>query len=68
MAEIRRLPAGWLDEVLEAKAYRTAKSIVDAADTKEAKDRIPHTPLFSLVKEITQDVVLEEMERRRANG
>jgi hypothetical protein len=65
VAEIKRLPVGWLDEVLEAKAYRSAKAMVDAADTKAAQERLPTTALYELVKEITEDLAIEEMELRK---
>lgn len=65
VAELRRQPAGWIDEVLEAKAYRQAKSLVDAADTEDARKRLPSTPLFEVVKEITQDLAIQEIARRQ---
>lgn len=52
LRELRRLPAGVLEEVLEAKAYQQAKAMTDAADTGEARKRLPRTPLFELVSEI----------------
>ncbi len=63
-AEVARLPAGFLDEVLEARAYRQAKSMTDEADTPEARKRLPKTPLFKLVPVIERDIALEEIESR----
>jgi hypothetical protein len=53
--------------VLEAKAYRQAKGMVDAADTTEARKRLPKSPLFTLVDEIEGDLAQEEIDRN-ANG
>jgi predicted lipid carrier protein YhbT len=59
LSELRRLPVGLLEEVLEAKAYRQAKEMVDAAKTEEAQKRLPKTSLFTLVKTIEIDLVEE---------
>lgn len=64
IAEIERTPPGWVQEVLEARAYRQAKHAMDAADTPEAAKRLPTTPLFQWVREIEEALVLEEMENR----
>lgn len=60
--EVLRLPSGLLDDVLEAKAYRQVKAMVDAADTDAARERLPKTRLFLLVDEIDEELVLEETE------
>jgi hypothetical protein len=56
MAEIDRLPVGLLSEVLEARAYRQAKAMREAAeqasDPAEAIKALPRTPIFALVSEI----------------
>jgi len=65
LAEIQRLPTGLLDEILEVKAYKQAKSMTDAADTTEARKRLPDTPLFHLVSEIDMDLAAEEVAKRR---
>jgi len=62
--ELERLPTGMLDEVLEAKSYRYAKELVDAADTDEARKRLPKTPLFLLVDEIDGELAEEEIAAR----
>lgn len=62
-----RLPVGLLEEVLEARAYEQAKSMTDAADTSEARKRLPQTPLFEMVKDIEFALADEEMQAR-SNG
>lgn len=63
--EIDRLPVGFLDEVLEAKYYRQAYHMTQEADTAEAIQRLPKTPLFAMVKAITLALAGEEIEERR---
>lgn len=62
-AETQRLPAGYLARLLEVRAYRKAKGMVDAVDGEEAEKRLPRTPLIRLVKAITEELMLEEMGR-----
>ncbi len=59
LGELRRLPAGFLEEVIEARAYRSIKSVVEAADSKEARERLPTSRLYRLVEEIETDLILE---------
>jgi hypothetical protein len=68
LREVLSQPVGWVDEVLEANAYRHAKAMVDAADTEDARRWLPRTPLFQLVREIDMDLAADAMERKRANG
>ena len=56
LAEYDRLPTGFLEEVLEAGAYREAKARTDAADTKAAVKHLPTTRLYKLVQEIDRDL------------
>jgi len=56
-----RAPAGLLEEILEARAYDQAKAMTDAADTADARKRLPQTPLFDLVKAIEFDLAHREM-------
>jgi hypothetical protein len=55
-AELDRMPVGWLSEVLEARAYRQAKSMREAAEQSsnpsEAIKALPQTRIFGLVAEI----------------
>ena len=41
--EIDRLPAGMLDEVVEARHYRRAKAMVDAATTEADRKQLPES-------------------------
>ena len=66
IAEIERMPVGFVQEVVEARAYRQAKHITDAVDTPEAAQRLPTTPLFQKVREIEEALVLEAMEAEHA--
>lgn len=56
--EWRRVPAGFLEEILEGRAYRAAKRVYDRAAT--AAD-VPDDPMIDLVKAI-------EFELQRADG
>jgi hypothetical protein len=58
-AEIERQPVGFLEEVLEARAYRQAKDMTEAADTPDARKRLPRTPLFELVPVIEGELYQE---------
>ncbi len=60
------MPVGLLDEVLEAKAYRQAKEMIDAATTEEAQKRLPKDGLFKMVKDI--DLLLAEEWRKKHRG
>jgi len=62
LSEIDRLTVGVLEEVLEARSYRQAKGMTDAADSPEARRRLPQTPLFALVTEIEFALIQEERE------
>jgi hypothetical protein len=66
--EVLRLPAGLLDEVLEAKAYREAKAMTDAAETTEARQRLPQTPLFALARTIEMALAREALEKKKAQA
>lgn len=63
LAEVDRLPVGYLEELLEVKAYVQAFRMVDAADTKEAADRLPKDELVELAKEIALDLAQEWREQ-----
>jgi len=60
--EWRNAPAGWIEEVLEARAYEQAKAMTDAADTTEARKRLPTSRLFALVTEIEFDLAQEDID------
>ena len=63
-AEIDQQPAGFLEEILEAKAYRKVKEMRDAADTQEARMRLPKTPLFLLASQIDMDLAAEALKKK----
>ena len=54
-----------MGEVLEAGTYRQAVQMIDAAETREARERLPQTPLFALAHEIRGEWMLAEMQRRK---
>lgn len=62
LREIDRLPVGLLDEIIEAKCYQQAKALTDAADTAEARKRLPRTPIFEWVTTIEFALAQEEMD------
>lgn len=58
-AETQRLPAGLLEEILEARAFATAKSLLDYAPDPK---KVPNTPMVQLVKDVMQDAAQEEID------
>ena len=52
LQELERWPAGVLGELLEARSYRRMKELYDAADTREAQQRLPASPLMDLIRTI----------------
>lgn len=67
-AEQQRLPVGMLERVLEARYYALAKARSDAADTPEAKRRLPRTPLYDLVKVIEFELAKAARESAEAKA
>lgn len=65
LAEDRRLPAGLLNEVIEIQAYVQAYEMTEAADSAEARKRLPKTPLFDLVNEL--EFALAEEDRQQTH-
>jgi hypothetical protein len=63
--ELDELPAGLLEEIIEARHYARAKYAFDAADTPDAVKRLPASPLMDLAKVITVELVQEHMRRGR---
>jgi hypothetical protein len=57
LAEVDRLPAGFLEDVIEARSFGVAYDIVQRSEPKD----IPDTPMVKLVQEIDLDVALREM-------
>lgn len=63
-----RLPEGLFDEVIEARVYRQAKAMTDAATTAEARKALPDTPIFRRVSEIDMELAAEALAKRRGGG
>jgi hypothetical protein len=59
-AEIANQPVGRVRRILEARHYKRAKALVDAAQTKEQVDRLPKSPLIRLVQEIDAEIAMEQ--------
>ena len=57
-----RAPAGFLEEVIEIRAYAEAKRIYDAAENKQ---QIPKGPIFDMVKRIDLELAKEALDARR---
>lgn len=71
-AELDRLPIGWLNEVLEARAYRQAKQMREAAEQSsnpgEAIKALPQTKLMGLVPDIEWFVKFGKWPGEGGNG
>jgi hypothetical protein len=48
-----------MDEMLEARAYRQAKGLVDAARTPEAMKALPDTEFVQMAKRIEMELAQE---------
>lgn len=60
LEELARMPAGWLDEIIEARAFADTWSLWDQATDKA---HVPDTPMMALVKEIEFACVAEDREK-----
>jgi hypothetical protein len=58
--ELRRLPAGFLETIIEYRAYARAKAMVDAADTADARKRLPSSPLIGMAQEFDMRLAEED--------
>jgi hypothetical protein len=56
------LPAGLLEEILEARSYAHAKAQVDAKDTPRAQRGT--TPMMDQVEQIEMAIAMEELANR----
>lgn len=56
-------PVGLLEEILEARAYASAKRIYEAATNKQ---EIPSSPIMDLVRTVSFDLAREAIEERKA--
>jgi hypothetical protein len=64
LRELERLPAGFLEDVIEARYYARAKADFDGAETDAARRALPASELLMLAQTITFDLV-EEQRRGR---
>jgi hypothetical protein len=62
LRELRRLPVGFLDEVIEARAYARAKGELARADAMKPRPEL--TPQMSEVEAIEFELVQEDRARR----
>lgn len=63
MREWLTLPAGTIEEILEARAYAQAKHVVDHA---KKKTDIPDGELFQLAQQIDLDIAYRELKEKEA--
>lgn len=59
---------GFLDEIMEGRAYITAKGMTDAATSQAARMALPPGRMFELVTEIEFEIAAEELAKRKNNG
>ncbi len=65
LRELRRLPVGCLEEIIEARHYARAVALVEAADTPAALANLPRTELVRLARTIDMDLGREAQEQER---
>jgi len=60
-------PAGLLEEIIEARAFESAKGIYDRLSDYDEKTRMKlmRDPLMQLVREIDLAIAAEEIKKRR---
>ncbi len=56
IAEIERLPTGFMEQVLEYRRFAEAKSEYDHATTKEARIRLRSYPFGALAEQIGMEL------------
>lgn len=57
-----RLPAGFMEEIIEGRRYAEAKWTLDHA---KSKAELPNSPMMRLAKQITLDLAREELKPSR---
>ena len=62
--EVRRVPAGWLDEILEARHFASAYHLWTTA---RRKSDVPKSEMVDLVKQIEFGLVQDELDARQAD-
>lgn len=61
--EWRQLPAGFLEEVMEARVFASIKAAIDRGSDRK---HLPQHPMTQVVLDVIEAVALEEIETRRA--
>jgi hypothetical protein len=65
LAERAQLPAGFLEQLIEYRAYRPAYRALKAADSAEARDRLRQWDLGALAEQIEMELAEEEVAEQR---
>lgn len=58
-------PAGWIEQILEARNFAACKDILDRAKTKAD---VPDSPMMRTVKQIVARCAKEDIARERTGG
>lgn len=66
LEEIDRLPAGFMEQLLEYRHFAEAVQALDAADTTERRQALGAHPMVALAEEI--EFGMAEAEMKEANG
>ena len=66
LRELDRVPVGFVEDVMEARAYARAKAVYESATTATAVAALPSSPLITLVREIEFALVQEA--NQQTNG
>jgi hypothetical protein len=62
LRELRRLPVGLLEDVMEARAFAAVWAQIDRA---KDKDDIPQSPMRRVVERVMEAAVLKDIEAKR---
>ena len=63
-AEQQRLPVGFMETVIEYRAYAQTKAMIDAADTPAARQRLPQTDMVQVAMAIDLELAQEAIKTR----
>jgi hypothetical protein len=58
-------PAGWLEEIIEARHYAICKARLDAADTAAARQALPESELLTMAEVIMFELAGERLQAAR---
>ena len=61
LAEVARLPVGFMEQIIEYRHYAAAKGQYDATTTPEARRALRQSPMGALAEVITFDLVEESI-------